>query len=211
MDNPVIIIGAKGIAKPAMEIFKSNGVLIYCFLDDDESLHGKEIDDVAILGRTDDDGYLKLIGKKCEAFVATDDNAVRKSLTEMVNKRRKKQAVNAVHQATAIAPSASIGHGNFINAGITVGAFSKVGNHCILHSHSTIDFEASVGDFVQVGAGAVVGSGVEIGDEVFIGSGATIIPGVKVGKGARIGAGSVVIADVKAKQTVFGNPAKPVE
>ncbi|MGB3180120.1 MAG: NeuD/PglB/VioB family sugar acetyltransferase [Cyclobacteriaceae bacterium] len=211
MDNPVIIFGAKGVAKPAMEIFKSNGVVIYCFLDDDKSLHGQEIDDVSILGRTDDDGYLKLIGKKCEAFVATDDNALRKSLTKMLNTKRKVQVVNAVHQATSIAPSAAIGHGNFVNAGVTVGAFSKIGNHCLLHSHSTIDYEATVGDFVQIGGGVVIGSGAVIENEVFIGSGATIIPGVKIGKGARIGAGSVVIGNVKAKQTVFGNPANPVE
>lgn len=211
MDNPVIILGAKGLAKPAMEIFKSNGVVVYCFLDDDKSLHGQEIDDVSILGSTDDDGYLKLIGKKCEAFVATDDNALRKSLTKMLNVRRKVQAVNAVHQATSIAPSASIAHGNFINAGVTVGAFAKVGNHCVLNSHATVDHEAQLGNFVQVGAGAVIGSGAQIADEVFIGSGAVIVPGVKIGKGARVGAGSVVIGNVDSKKTVFGNPANPMD
>jgi len=70
MDNPVIIFGAGGLGRAAMEIFKNNGNLVYCFLDDDQSLHGKEIDDISVMGFTTDDGYLKHIGKKCEAFIA---------------------------------------------------------------------------------------------------------------------------------------------
>jgi acetyltransferase-like isoleucine patch superfamily enzyme len=38
-----------------------------------------------------------------------------------------------------------------------------------------------------------------------------VIAGITIGKNARIGAGSVVINDVKPGETVFGNPAKPVD
>ena len=37
MDNPVMIFGSAGIGKAAYEIFRSNGVLIYGFLDYDGS------------------------------------------------------------------------------------------------------------------------------------------------------------------------------
>ena len=59
MINPVVIFGAKGLGKTALDIFKSNDVVVYCFLDDDVSLHGTEIEEVSVLGATDDDGYLK--------------------------------------------------------------------------------------------------------------------------------------------------------
>lgn len=210
MDKPVIILGARGIAKPAMEIFQSHNITIYCFLDDDKELHGKEIGEVAVMGRTDDDGFLKFIGKKCEAFVATDDNDLRRNLVEMLNERRKVQPVNAVHAKAYISPLAEIGHGNFINAGVLLGAMSKIGQHCIIHANATIDYEAVLEDFVQVGTGSIVGAGARVGSQTFIGSGVVVVPGINIGKGARIGAGSVVVADVNEGATLFGNPAKEI-
>lgn len=211
MDNPVIIFGANELGKAAMAVLESNGVVIYGFLDDDEKLHNQSIGEVTILGSTDDDGFLKFIGKKCEAFVAFDNNKVRKSTVEMLKERRKVMPMNAIHQKAYVEESAAIGHGNFINAGSIISANAKVGNHCIVHSGATIDFSAELGDLVQIGSGSNINSEVKIGDEVFIGSGVTVVSGVKIGKGARIGAGSVVIADVKAGATVFGNPAAEIK
>ncbi|GAB3010649.1 acetyltransferase [uncultured Cyclobacterium sp.] len=211
MEKPIIIFGAKGIAHPALEIFNSHDAVVYGFLDDDASLHQKEINNVAILGKLEDDGFLKLIGKKCEAFVAVDDPKYRETIVKLLNERRKTQPVNALHRLAYISTDAGIGHGNFINAKVTIGAGAEIGNHCILHTNATIEHQAKLGDFVQVGAGAVVNSGVTIENGVFIGSGVTIVSGVKIGKNARIGAGSVVIADIEANQTVFGNPAQVID
>lgn len=210
MDKPVIIFGAKGIGRAALEIFKSNQVVVYGFLDDAADLHGTEIDDVTVLGKTDDHGFLKLIGQKTEAFVATDDNALRKKQVKMLMESRKVMPTNAVHQQAIVAPSAAIGHGNFINARVVLGAEVKVGQHCIIHTGAILEHGVRLDDFVQIGAGAVINSGVEIGKETFVGSGVTIVSGVKIGKKARIGAGSVVIADVADGETVFGNPAAKV-
>lgn len=211
MEKPVIILGAKGIAHPALEIFNSNEVVVYGFLDEDEQLHGTEINVVPVLGHPEDDGYLKLIGKKCEAFVAVDDNKYRQFLVKLLNEKRKVQPVNAIHKTSYISTDATIGHGNFINARVNIGAGTNIGSHCIFHSGAIVDHGASLGDFVQVGAGAIVNSGVSIGKGAFIGSGVTIVSGVKIGKNARVGAGSVVIADVEDEATVFGNPAAAIK
>lgn len=210
MENPVIIFGANALGRAAKEIFETNQVVVYGFLDDNKTLHNKEVDEATVLGDTDNDGFLKLIGKKCEAFVAIDDNKLRKGLVKMLNEVRHVQPVNAIHVNAIISAKASIGHGNFIDFGIYLAPGAKIGNHCILHARATVGVDASLGDFVQVGAGSVINAGVVIEDEVFIGSGVTIVSGVMVGKGARIGAGSVVIAPVKAGETVFGNPAKAI-
>ena len=211
MEKPVIILGAKGIAIPALEIFNSNKVDVYGFLDEDKDLHGKEINTVSVLGHTEDDGFLKLIGQKCEAFVAVDDIEYREFLVKLLNERRKTQPVNAIHETAYIATDAAIGHGNFINAKVSIGAAASIGQHGIYHTNCSIEHQVEIGDFVQVGAGSVINSGVKIGDGVFVGSGVTIVAGVQVGKNARIGAGSVVIADVPANATVFGNPAAPIK
>lgn len=211
MEKPIIIFGAKGIAHPALEIFNSHDVVVYGFLDDDATLHQKEINNISILGKLEDDGFLKLIGQKCDAFVAVDDPKYRETLVKLLNTRRKVQPVNAIHRLSYISTDAGIGHGNFINAKVTIGAGAEIGNHCILHTNATIEHQAKLEDFVQVGAGAVINSNVTIEKGAFIGSGVTIVAGVTIGKNARVGAGSVVIADVAAKQTVFGNPAQAIE
>ena len=105
MENPVIIFGANYLGRSAKEIFESNGNVVYCFLDDNKATHNKEIDTVTVLGSTDDDGFLKLIGKKCEAFVAIDDNKLRKSIVQMLQEVRHVQPVNAFHKSTIVPES----------------------------------------------------------------------------------------------------------
>jgi len=210
MNNPVIILGATGLGPVALDIFASNGVVVYGFLEDNEKLHKTEIGEVPVLGSTDDEGFLKLIGKKCEAFVAVDDNKYRKSLVEMLNEVRHVMPVNAVHARAVISEKAAIGHGNLISAGAILNTNAQVGNHTIIHANALIDYNAQVDDFAQIGAGSVIGAGAKIEEGAFIGSGAIVVAGITVGKNARVGAGSVVIETVPARATVFGNPAKSV-
>lgn len=210
MDKPVIIFGASGIGIAAYEIFRSQDILIYGFLDDRKEIIGKEIDETQIMSTMDDDGYLKYIGNKCEAFVATDDNEERKGIVSMLKDRRKVMPVNAIHKNSSVAPTAVVSHGIFLDDGTIIGANSKIGNHCIIRSGAVIENETNLADFVQIGAGVTIGAGVQIGKEAFIGTGAIIVSGVSIGKNARIGAGSVVIEDISDNTTVFGNPAKPV-
>lgn len=211
MENPVIIFGANTIGRLAKEIFESNGIVVYGFLDDDKKLHNTEVDEVQVLGNTDEQVFLKLIGKKCEAFVATDDNKLRKGLTAMLQEARHVQPANAVHQKANISKKASIGYGNFIDADVSIASGAEISSHCLVQCKAYIGMDCKVADFVQIGVGAIINSGVIIEAEAFIGSGVTIISGVTIGKGARVGAGSVVIASVKAGETVFGNPAQAIK
>lgn len=211
MDKPVLIFGGKSLGKAAIDIFKSNDVLIFGILDEDKSLHGKEIEDIPILSGTEDKEYLKVIGEKCDVFLAYDDNTLKKSLVKTLLKENKTMPVNAIHTSSSIAGTAHIHHGNLINSKASIGAFSEIGNHCIINSGAIIDYETKIEDYVQIGTGAIIGSNVHIEESTFIGSGAIIVNGVKIGKNARVGAGSLVINDIEEDTTVFGNPAKEVE
>ena len=210
MENPVIILGAGGLGKVALEIFNSNEVVVYGFLDDDPKLHGTEINGINVLGSTEDDGFLKLIGKKCEAFVAVDDMKLRESLVELLMERRSVMPINAFHNRCYVSKTATLRHGSLFSADVVINTGASIGSHCIFHSKALVEYEATVGDFVQVGAGSVVGSGTTVGDNVFIGSGVTIVSGITIGKNARIGAGSIVVENIPARATVFGNPAKSI-
>jgi UDP-3-O-[3-hydroxymyristoyl] glucosamine N-acyltransferase len=142
MENPVIIFGANYLGRAAREIFETNSAEVYGFLDDDKALHNKEIDEVTVLGSLDDDGFLKLIGKKCDAFVAVDDNRLRKSVVKILNEVRKVQPVNAIHSRASVSKRADIGHGNFIDIDVTIAPGAKIGSHCVLHSKANIGVEA---------------------------------------------------------------------
>ncbi len=211
MENPVIIFGAQYLGREAKEIFEHNQVVVYGFLDDNKNLHNRELDEVLVLGSTDDMDFLKLIGKKCSAFVAFDDNRLRKGIVKMLNDQFKVQPVNAIHNKAFVSSRAVIGHGNYVGYGAVLSTASKAGNHGIFHAKSTVGVEAQLGDFVQVGVGSSIGNGAVVEESVFIGDGVTIVSGVTIGKGARIGAGSVVIAPVGAGETIFGNPAQKIK
>lgn len=211
MINPVIIFGAKGLGKAALDIFLSNGIEVYAFLDEDESLHGCLINEISILGAPDDDGFLKLIGKKCDAFVAVDDAKQRDKWIKLLNDRRKVMPTNAIHRNTSLPVQLEMGHGNFVNAGVVIGAGTSMGNHNLIHAGAILDYEVQIGEGVQIGAGCTLGSGVQVGDGTIIGTGSIIMPGVKIGKKAQVGPGSLVIGAVGDKEVVFGNPAKKIE
>lgn len=207
----VIIIGASGLGKVAYDIFKTNNVVVYCFLDDNEKLHNTEIGDVSILGSSDNVDLLKLIGDSCNAFIASDENVYKKNVVKRLKDGLSVAPINAFDTNAFVSNNAEVGYGNLVNSGACINAFAKVGNYTVLNSGVVIDYDSQVGDYVQIGAGSIVSSGVTIEDEVFIGAGVTIVPGVTIGKKARIGAGSVVVADVKKGTTVFGNPAQEIK
>ncbi|GAB3643866.1 acetyltransferase [Spirosoma arcticum] len=208
MENPVLIFGAGSLGLTALDLFQRNNVVVYGLLDDDKNLHGTEFGDVSVLGETDDDGFLKLVGQKCEAFVAIADGRVRKRLVKMLNERRKVQPVNAIHDTAVVSTLATLGHGNLLAARVVVNPYAEVGQHCIVQAGAIIESQAKLGDYVHVGTGCLINSSAVIEEGAFIGTGATIVAGVTIGKNARVGAGSVVVENVDAGATVFGNPAK---
>jgi len=210
MENPVIILGAQAVGTAALDAFLSNDIVVYCILDDEPKLHNTELLDVPVMGNTDDGELLKLIGKKCEVFVATEDAASRRSLTKMLRDDYEVVPVNSIHQRASVSAHAELGHGNYVGPNAVVAATAKIGEGILIGPNAVVEGRATVGDYAQLGSGAQIGFGASVGAGAFVGAGAVLVAGVKVGDKARVGAGSVVVADVPGGQTVFGNPAKQV-
>jgi sugar O-acyltransferase (sialic acid O-acetyltransferase NeuD family) len=210
MTNPVLILGAGKLGRLALDIFSSNDVLVYGFLDEKKELHNTEISEVLVLGDINDENYLGIIGNKTEAFVAIEHRTAKEKIVKDILDRKKTMPVNAVHVKSIVSEDAEMGHGILVAAGAVINSGAKIGNHSVVLSNAVVDALATVGEYSEIGAGAIINSEVEVGKGAFIGSGAVIVSGVKIGKNARVGAGSVVIEDVKDGKTVFGNPAVEV-
>ncbi len=165
MENPVIILGAQTVGTTALDAFQSNDVVVYCLLDDDTKLQNTELNDVPVMGNTDDKELLKLLGKKCEVFVATDDTASRKSLTSMLRDEYEVAPVNAIHQRASVSEHAWLGHGNLIGPNAVVAGNAKLGDGCIVGANAVIDVKAELGDYSQLGAGAILNAGVVVGEQ----------------------------------------------
>jgi len=211
MDKPVIILGAQRLSKMALEILQKNGIIVYGFLDDDQATWKQTIHHVPVLGSTSEKRYWDLIGEKCEVFIAIENQGHRQRLATMLYEQNKVIPINAVHPSVITATSATLGHGNLLDAGVTLGPDTILGSHCILHTRAIVEYDAVIKDFVQIGAGSIVGAGVKLNERVFVGAGATIVAGVEIGTEASIGTGAVVLTNVKAGDRVLGNPAKSIK
>ncbi len=203
----MIIFGTGTLALQALEALQSNDNLVYGLLDDDNQMHNQSLMEVPVLGSTDDEGFTKLIGKKCDAFVALENLAFRKKVAEYLLETRKVMPVNVIHARAYWSKVSTMGHGNLLAAGVYVGPYAEMKNFNIIQPNAILESKVRIGNFVQIGSGSVLNEMVEVEDGAFIGAGVTIISGIKIGKNARVGAGSVVMANVKAGETVFGVPA----
>lgn len=105
--------------------------------------------------------------------------------------------------------------------GVSIGADSIVGRHCILDGRAPL----SIGRSVNIGGRTQMFTGthlvddpdfaaefrpITIEDHVWIAAGAIVLPGVTIGRGAVVAAGSVVSRDLEPMGIYAGAPARRI-
>jgi UDP-2-acetamido-3-amino-2,3-dideoxy-glucuronate N-acetyltransferase len=125
-----------------------------------------------------------------------------------------------------------IGDGTRVGTFVEIQRGAVIGAACKIQSHTFICDGIEIGDGVFVGHSVTFVNDKEpkataadgalqteddwtlertvVEDGASIGSGATILGGVRIGAGALVGAGAVVTRDVAPRETVVGNPARPL-
>jgi UDP-perosamine 4-acetyltransferase len=181
-------------------------------LDRDPRLHGAEVSGVKVLG---DDSLLPglVAGGIRHFFVGlggTGDNRPRQKLYEY-GTRTGCSPVSIIHRAAVISPSAGIGDGAEVLAGVIVNANARIGRNVILNTGAIVEHDCVIGDHVHVATGARLASGVRVGNGAHIGAGSTIRQCIEIGEYSIVGAGAVVVADVAAGSVVTGVPARPLK
>jgi UDP-2-acetamido-3-amino-2,3-dideoxy-glucuronate N-acetyltransferase len=116
-----------------------------------------------------------------------------------------------------------IGNGTRVGPFVEVQRGAVIGARCKIQSHTFICDGVTIEDEVFVGHGVLFVNDnhpratgdwtlsrtvVERGAS--LGSGAVVLGGIRIGAAAVVGAGAVVTQDVHPRQTVVGNPARPL-
>jgi sugar O-acyltransferase (sialic acid O-acetyltransferase NeuD family) len=115
-----------------------------------------------------------------------------------------------VDPTSAVARTASIGRGVYVNAGCTIGGAASLGDFTLVNRSASIGHHTRLDDFVSIGPGAVLTGSIHIGRGAVIGAGAVILPELEIGANAIVGAASVVTQSVPARSLVVGNPGRVV-
>jgi sugar O-acyltransferase (sialic acid O-acetyltransferase NeuD family) len=179
------------------------------FVDDDESLWGKAVNDIEVKGGV---AWLRdLAGgdKKTCAVMAIGDPGTKKIIAQKLD--GSVEWATIIHPTAVISPYAVIGAGTVIQMYAIVGPNVQIGRHCCINSCSGAGHDAVLGDYVSVMSHCDITGYDVLEDGVYVATSVAIVPGVTVGEGAFIGAGSVVLKNIPKEVKALGYPAKQIE
>ena len=156
------------------------------------------------------ENYVRMFMEDDVFITALGDVAARRRCVDALAARGAR-FIPLVHRSASLGPHVRIGAGSLVAQNAVVSADAVVGRHACIFQNTVVGHDARVGDFAHVYALCALGGGVTLGAGAVVYPGARIVPRRAVGAGAVVGIGAVVLVNVRAGETVFGNPAKPVE
>lgn len=197
----LLIIGASGHGKVAVDIALRLGYTWIKFLDDnvaiDNCMGYEVIHDLDDLQDSLEYDYFVAIGNAeiRERFLG---KLIQAGLC----------VVTLVHPDAVIGKEVSIGRGTVIMAGAVINPCTRIGDGCIVNTGATIDHDCVIGDFVHVSVGSHLAGTVSIGKSTWIGIGAVVSNNITICESCMIGAGAVVVKDIQEAGTYVGVPVK---
>ena len=204
----VAIIGAGGHGREVADILRhqaSRGepVAPLGFIDENASLHGREIDGLPVLG---DWSWFEGAAAGVAVICAVGTPSVCMKLA------RRAEALGlpfarAVSPLAHVSARARLGEGVTLFPHAVVNTGASLGAHGILNLGATVSHDVTVGPCCNVNPGARLAGDVRVGEGCYIGMGAQLIQGVTVGAWTTVGAGAVVIRDLPPCCTAVGVPA----
>jgi len=206
----VVGLGAGGHAKVVIEILRLMGSYeLVGLLDPKQELWDTEVLSIPVLG--DDNLLPELYDRGVRyAFIGLGtigNTRLRRRLYEKA-RRQRFQIVQAIHPQAIIAPSAEIGHGPTIMAGVVINAAARLGDNVIVNTGAIVEHDCVIGDHAHIATGARLASTVHVGEGTHIGLGASVRQCIHIGRNAVVGAGAVVVDDVPDNVVVVGLPAR---
>jgi sugar O-acyltransferase (sialic acid O-acetyltransferase NeuD family) len=202
MSAGLLLIGASGLAR---EVLAAGITGVTGILDDDESLHGTEVDGAPVVGSVD-----LAIGRDDQLLVCVGSGVGRRGVVG----RLADAGVGDDRFGIFAARSARIGRtsdiapGSILLDGVVVTADASIGRHVVVMPHCTITHDDVLDDYATLAAGVALGGRVHIREAAYIGMNACVRQDLTVGAESTVGMGSAVVRDIPDRQTWAGVPAR---
>lgn len=203
-----IIIGGGKYGEVYLYYLQEAGYDIVGFLDDNQALWNKKIQDVPVLGGIETLEFLKDKMDVEAVFCPLGNNKLR---VEFLSKAQELdyKTPNYIHPSVHLPTNIKLGNGVYILLG------TNIMPNVILEDYVMISMGANIAHHSTLKRGTFISTGVNFGasivadDNAYVGISATVMTGInKIGKDCLVGAGAVVIKDVPDKAIVAGVPAK---
>jgi len=201
----IIIVGAGGQGRIVADAIRASAgeLVIAGFVDDRADLEGTLVDGIRVVG-----GVKAMADTAHDAIVvAIGDNARRQVVTERLEAQGER-LMTVRHPFSSIAPTAQIGPGCMISAGVVVTPGARIGRGVLLNTSCCVEHDTIIGDYVHVSFSAAVGAACSIGTRSLIGLSAAVMTGRKVGADTTVGAGALVSRDLPDGVVAVGVPAR---
>lgn len=207
MKNNVVVIGSGGHAKVVIDIIECmNQYTIYGIIDPFRT-PGEMVNGYRVLGN--ETILAEIENELIGGIVAIGDNWIRSQVVSKIKMVSPCfQYIKAIHPASVIAKSSTIGAGTVVMAGAVINSNCRIGDHCIINTRSSVGHDNLIGNFATIAPGVTIGGNVIIGDFSAVLLGANIIHSKRIGNHTIIGAGSTVLSDIKSYKVAYGVPAK---
>ena len=201
MSERLIIIGAGGHGRVALDIAKKSGDFHEIMFLDDAEITGEGI---PVVGKVSD--YSQYI-ESSAFFVAIGNNFTRRRIQTELRANGAK-ILSLIHPDAVICEDVKMADGCIVMAGTVINTGSTIGEGVIVNTGSTIDHDCIIGNYAHISVGAHLAGSVEIGDCTFVCAGVTVINNIRICEECTIGAGAAVVNDIVTKGLYIGMPAK---
>jgi sugar O-acyltransferase (sialic acid O-acetyltransferase NeuD family) len=203
----LVLLGAGGLAREALEAARAAGDQVVGVLDDDPAKQGHVVGGVPIAGAVTDARSLHPQVQVLAAVASSADPGRRRRVVERADLPPEGWG-RVVPPAAALGGSVTGGAGSIVLAQVVATADVTIGRHVAIMPACVLTHDVSLGDGCTLAAGVKLAGGVTVETDAYLGAGALVREGLRIGTGAVVGMGAVVTRSVPAREVWAGVPAR---
>lgn len=198
----LILGGGRGCVQVLDVILKSEKQEAIGILDDDESLHGKKILGINILGSISLIHEIKKQVSFDKIVISFSNDLERRAEIYENLKKQEFCFANVIDKTVQIGSNVELGTGNIIMNNCRIGSCTILGDNNFISAFVNIEHHNIIGSNCTFGPGVMTSSRVQVGDKVKFGTGIFVEPGIKIGSNSIVSSGSILTFDVPENSIV---------